>query len=262
MDNLTNAMYMAFSIFTLILALAVSLALFRKADETAKVLMQSNNKYEYIERLDMESFFEKNKENIPKLLTTRIVSKDTIIPVLYRYPIESLTIKIYDKTNNNNSPIDMKNDLEQLFFNAFEKSYKIYRQNVEKTNDMLREGQKGPTDFDKVYKEIFDKPDSKAYLYNVPWANSPSDVQQRVEYYINGIKGFINGVEVDYTDSLIAKDSGRGKYKEIIIEYPYNGEVRQELDFVGNQVYLENEVIQSRVKDKNTEIIYIKISGD
>lgn len=254
MDNLSSAIYMAFASFTLVLAIAVSLMLFRKVDETAKVVMQVNNKNKYMQKIDMDMLFSKNSNDIPKLLTTRIVSKEAIIPVLYRYMIESLTIKIYDKTDNPDSPINMQEDLNQIFFHAYEESFKRNKEKI---------GKEGTTNFDKEYIKIFDKnkdgAEPPAYLYNVPWEHDNSLAQQRVEYYIHGLKGFIKGVEVDYKNSTIAKDDGTGKYKEIVIEYPYNGEVTQELEYVENQVYLQNEVIKSRVKEKNTEIIYIKI---
>lgn len=259
MDNLSNALYMAFSVFVFILALAVSLVLFRKADETAKILLQTNNKNAFMEKLDLEKILEKDStnpsDNKKELLTTRYVTKDAIIPVLYRYMVETITIKIYDKD------VDLDH-LDQMFFSAFEKDIEKYKENV----FIKRDGTKGNIIEDpfnrKYYETLCVKPTTpgtkKAYLYGAPWKYSQSDSQQRVEYYINGIKGFINGTQVDYSDSLIAKDDGSGLYKEIIIQYPYDGVVKQDLDYIGNQVYLENEAIGEKVGSKNMEIIYIK----
>lgn len=258
MDNLSNALYMAFSVFVFILALAVSLLLFRKADETAKVLLYSNSKNAFMAKLDLEKVIEKESENQvgtkKDLLTTRYVTKDAIIPVLYRYMVETICVKIYDGS------VDLDH-LDQMFFSAFEKDIEKYKENV----FIKDNGNKGNTienPFNKKYYETFcvksTQNPKKAYMYDAPWKYSQADSQQRVEYYINGVKGFINGTQVDYSNSLIAKDDGTGLYKEIIIQYPYDGVVKQDLDYIENQVYLENEVIGEKVGSKNMEIIYIK----
>lgn len=254
MDNLSNALYMAFSIFVLILALAVSLMLFRKANQAAQVMMEFTNRSKYIEKLDIEKLIEDNDtdSDLPKVLSTRLVKKDTIIPVIYRYSLESLLIKIYDDKPYNGLEFVKGKTLDQMFYKSFEMSFKTYKSKIKKM------GASAST-YDKEYLKLFDDKKSPAYLYNVPWTNEHSQVQQRIEYYIHGQKAFINGVEVDYSNSLIAKDDGTGEYREIVLEYPYDGVVKQELDYLGDQVYLENEVVQEQVGHKNTEIIYIKV---
>lgn len=254
MDNLTSALYMAFSIFVLILALAVSLMLFRKANETAKVMMEFSNRSKYIEKLDVEKLIEENERDLdlPKVLTTRLVKKDVIIPVIYRYMVESLVVKIYDnKPQSVGLNLIEGKTLDQMFYKSFEMSFKTYKSKVEKKDATNR--------YDKEYLKLFEEKNSPAYLYNVPWTNEHSQVQQRIEYYINGQKAFINGIEVDYSNSVLFKDKGDGEYLEIVLEYPYDGVVQQQLDYIGNQVYLENEVIKEQVGHKNTEIIYIKV---
>jgi len=84
-------------------------------------------------------------------------------------------------------------------------------------------------------KSIYNDNNNKAYLFEAPWTGSTDEATRtRVDYFLNGVKGYINNTQVDYSSSspafkntgangFIAYASGK-TFIESFVEYVYSGE--------------------------------------
>ena len=77
---------------------------------------------------------------------------------------------------------------------------------------------------------IYNKKENIAYLFEAPWTGSTDeDTRARIDFFLNGTKGYINNTLVDYSStgptggSFIA-NFGDKIFKESFVEYAYEGE--------------------------------------
>lgn len=99
MDNVTDALHMAFGVLIFVLALTITISSF------TIVRIAATN---IIDNLDKEKQYTYSYGNDDNILdgeikiedTNRIVGKETIIPALYRAYIENYSVSFYDKDGN------------------------------------------------------------------------------------------------------------------------------------------------------------------
>lgn len=89
MENITEALKMAFAIMMFILALALSISCFSQARETTDFIITMRDReveYSYIETTEQ--------------VRTRLVSSETIVPTIYKALKENIRIEFYDRAEN------------------------------------------------------------------------------------------------------------------------------------------------------------------
>lgn len=207
MENITRALIMAFSMLIFVIAFSYAMYLINKATATSDVLLESITTSKYYDNIEVSG----------SDVATREVGIDTIIPVLYRYYKENYAVKIYDG-----------NTLIQIFDVNLES--KIARAaaytKTGATADQELVSLKGSIYNNNGNK--FTSPDSatRAYLFEAPWTGSTDeDTRSRIDYFLNGEKGYINNTLVDYTkDGGFIKKYGGETFYESFVEYAYSGE--------------------------------------
>lgn len=90
MENATNALIMAFSVFFFVMALAIGMHSFNQAKQTSDIILRGQDETNYYEYVEAEGG---NAEN-------RIIGMETIIPTLYKYYKENYTVLFRKATYN------------------------------------------------------------------------------------------------------------------------------------------------------------------
>ena len=78
MENVADALKMAFAVLSFVVALSIAMSSFRQVREVSQVLIEANDdtyNYKYVEQ---------NVDSSGNLQTERIVGVETIIPSIYR----------------------------------------------------------------------------------------------------------------------------------------------------------------------------------
>lgn len=211
MENVTQALFMAFAMFVFIIALTYSMYMVSALNTTSKTLMyrlDETNKYESMELTDLDDV---NKD----VKTSRTVGIDTIIPTLYRYYKESYSVKILDEDGM----------LMQYFDTTTEGAVMTATNSVNKTAQQ------------KALISLYGTSGTPGYLFGAPWmGNTNKDTKARIDMYISGGAGYINNAFVDYTlEYSTLQNSESEKYvylnyykdrlfKETFVQYTYEGD--------------------------------------
>ena len=233
-ENATQALNMAFAVIVLVLALSISMLLFTRVSETADALAFYSDSTKYYDNVELVKFCTACNEsnsldekfctscNNPfssitddqTILkgTERYVSAETIIPTLYRYYKENFCVKIYDATNN----------LIQVFDVKLEGDVRAaVGDTIAGTANMKTPKHKKNHALDELYNDDT----QKYYLFGAPWLGSTENVKTRVDYFVNGEKGYINNVLINYENNLFYKARmAKSMFKEQFINYSYSGE--------------------------------------
>lgn len=203
MEDAVQALRMAFAVIVFILAITCTFAMINRAKATAEVVFYAQ---------DVTNFYQK-VEGIEKsdLSSERTVGVETLIPTLYRYYKENFAVRILDETGK----------LLQIFDTTVESETRTAVSTITSRR----------TPKQKMLVSLYGagKP---ANLFEAPWSGSTNkDAKTRIDYYINGSKGYINNTLVDYSGN---KQSIRSlqlptnygpeiKFIEKFIEYDYSG---------------------------------------
>lgn len=205
MENITKALMMAFSMLIFVIAFAYGMYLINGLTTTSNAVLASIGEKKYYDNIEVSS----------DEITTRDVGVDTIIPTLYRYYKENYSVKILDKVGN----------LIQIFDVGLEGS--IAKSAAYTMNDK--------PELVALKNSIYNNSGNRAYLFEAPWTGSTDEhTRARIDYFLNGTKGYINNTLVDYskesTTKIFAKQGGfLGNYgdkvfEESFVEYAYTGE--------------------------------------
>lgn len=206
MENVTRAFIISFSMLIFVIAFSFSMYLINKLTMTSDTLLETITTTKYYDNIKVSG----------EGTTTRDVGIDTIIPTLYRYYKENYAVKILDKNG----------DLIQLFdVNIEGKIAKAaaytgtYTGTSDKEYKILR----------SLKISIYNDPDQKAYLFEAPWTGSTSEnTRARIDYFLNGTKGYINNTLVDYERTIgsggFIGQYGGSTFEESFVEYAYEGE--------------------------------------
>lgn len=124
MENAADALKMAFGVIVFVIAMAIALSLLSQANATTREIFYSMDTITYLEQAN-ESQDDANH---------RIVGLETIVPTIYRYPVENCGVTIVRKNNDGNYELIARYDVEtenvasQI---ANVKQYK-YNENIER----------------------------------------------------------------------------------------------------------------------------------
>ena len=200
MENAVDAIKMAFGMMVFVIAMTASMYLFTTVSSTSQVLLYAADKTNYYDNIELTN------NNI----TTREVNVETIIPTLYRYFKENFAVQIYDKEGT----------LVQLFdVNIEGKVRRAAGILGTKTGE-----QKALLSLYGVSNEIHPHPDKNPYLFEAPWiGNTSKDIKTRVDLYVKGQCGYINGTKVDYTANNL-QNFRNSTFIEQFTEYAYKGD--------------------------------------
>ena len=222
MENSARALITAFSMMMFVIGFTYSIFLINKLLSTSSVLLDSVETTKYYDNIEV-----KDTSN-----TTRIVGVETIVPVLYRYYKENYSVRILDNNDY----------LIQLFDLGIESKMQgaaNYIGTDEKEKAALA-------------NSIYNDGNNSAYMFGAPWAGSLDNAKIRVDYFLNGTKGYINNTLVDYSkNGGFLKKYGNGSFEESFVEYAYKGET----------ISTENglETITGSTQESNKIIITYKL---
>lgn len=208
MENITRALILAFSMLMFVIGFSYSMYLINGLTTTSNVLLDTISTKNYYDNLEVSSD-----------LTTRDVGVETIVSTLYRYYKENYAVKIYVKKGS---------DYELLQIFDVNLETKIAKAAAyTKSEDM---------ELVSLKNSIYNNPLSKAYLFEAPWTGSTDEnTRTRIDYFLNGSKGYINNTLVDYSSTGSAfsgdvnkegflKKYGTTTFTESFLEYAYSGE--------------------------------------
>lgn len=201
MENATHALYMAAAFLVFIGAFSYSLYMVNKLNTTANMLVYRLDETNYYDSLDLTELIA-DSDNTTN--SYKIVSIDSIIPVLYKYYRESYTVRI----------LDTNGELLQLFDTTVEGE-------VMTATNLLSSRR---TDRQKALLSLYGDSDKACYMFGAPWLGSTNkDTKERIDMYISGDSGYINNTWVDYSENYLRQYEDR-QFQEIFSEYTYEGD--------------------------------------
>ena len=195
MENAVEAIKMGFGMMVFVIAISATMYLFTSVSSTSQVILYSSDKTNYYDNI---KFKDENKE-----ITTRIVNVETIIPTLYRYYKENFAVQIFNRDGK----------LVQIFDLNIEG--KVY----DASNSKI------PTDQQRALLSLYGVSGS-SYLFEAPWLGgntTKDDIKTRIDLYVNGACGYINGKKVDYTTNSLKSIPNNGFYEQFT-QYAYKGD--------------------------------------
>ncbi len=220
MENVTRALLIAFSMLIFVIAFSYSMYLINRLTTTSNTLLETVGTTNYYDNIKVSA----------GNTTTRNVGIDTIIPTLYRYYKENYAVKIMIKNGSGH-------ELLQLFDVNVERN--IARA-AAASNDVFNKAHpKYDAQLTALNKSNYNNSNNKAYLFEAPWMGDPKgDTRFRIDYFLNGKKGYINNTEVDYSKDGPAfsgtnrngfieycRNNGTERiFEESFVEYAYEGE--------------------------------------
>ena len=201
MENITDALYMAAAFLVFIGAFSYSLYMVNKLNTTADTLVYRLDETNYYDSLDLTELIA-DSDNTTN--SYKIVSIDSIIPVLYKYYRESYTVRI----------LNTNGELLQLFDTTVEGE-------VMTATNLLSSRR---TDRQKALLSLYGDSDKACYMFGAPWLGSTNkDTKERIDMYISGDSGYINNTWVDYSGNYLRQYENR-QFQEIFSEYTYEGD--------------------------------------
>lgn len=235
--NAEKALYMAFGLIVLVVALALAMRMFVQVTETSEALVffsDSTIYYDNVQRMKTcancgtdnvvsekkctkcNTAFSDDVEDSVNNGTTRIVSAETIIPTLYRYYKENFCVKIYGTDASGN--LDL---------------WQIFDVNLEgKVNGSIGDTNVRPTGTDsvssltnKALQLSYNDPSELHYLFGAPWLGSTESVKTRIDLFVNGKASYINNIRVDYRNNPFYQARlDKKKFIEEFTSYSYTGQ--------------------------------------
>lgn len=179
MENAVDALKMAFSVFVLMIAIAVAVSSFSMAKTASDVIMYSK---------DTTNFYDYYEET-GKKEESRIVGIETIIPTLYRYYKENYKVEFYKWTGYN---------ADTGTHSGSSKLYLIDTKNGDKRNY-----------FSVDYE----------YEKHEPWTASENEIKKHLDAFLNGKSYrdvADNSVYVNYTNNSFIDKYSQKKFVETL----------------------------------------------
>ena len=94
MENATEALMMAFAVLIFVLAISISISSFSLARQTAQIIIDSTDReFDY-------TYVSTNYDENGRVITSREVGAEAIIPTLYRAYKENYIVRFYDNQGN------------------------------------------------------------------------------------------------------------------------------------------------------------------
>ena len=180
MENAVDALKMAFAVFVFIMAIVLTINIFGQIRQTSDMVLSLS---------DRTNFYEYVEENDNNARTTRVVGVETIIPMLYRYTNEALSIVIKDQNGqiiqvfDVTIEADIKRNTDANVVNSFR-------------NCVVNQG-----------------------LDWTPWLGNADYIRKRVDLFVGGTSDktvqerTINGTEMNYGEGFL-EQYRNAKFKE------------------------------------------------
>ena len=219
MDDAVTAIIMSFSVLVFVIALTVCMYMVNLVTATSEQILYSSDSSNFLENIAIHD----------SEITLRNVDFDVIIPTLYRYYKENFCVKIMENGT----------------------LYHIFDVQLEgKVRSAASKAVKEPVD--QSLADTYDDKTKSLYLFQAPWlGNANRDVKTRIDYFIAGMKGYINNVEVDYTSTnlnhikVIYDNNINATIQESFVEYNFSGETITTED--GTETITGNEQPESKI---------------
>ena len=219
MDDAVTAIIMSFSVLVFVIALTVCMYMVNLVTATSEQILYSSDSSNFLENIAIHD----------SEITLRNVDFDVIIPTLYRYYKENFCVKIMENGT----------------------LYHIFDVQLEgKVRSAASKAVKEPVD--QTLADTYDDKTKSLYLFQAPWlGNANRDVKTRIDYFIAGMKGYINNVEVDYTSTnlnhikLMYDNNKNATIQESFVEYNFSGETITTED--GTETITGNEQPESKI---------------
>lgn len=276
MENVGDALKMAFAVLVFVIAMWIAFSLLGQANATAKEIFFSMDKITYIEPERVGGSEANN----------RIVGLETIIPAIYRYSVENYGVTIINKDNSGKPVLVARYDTEtenvaRHIKNAlayknnpnialYAEANRIYSSHIDYLVKVLKWNGTG---FDNegtdeiYYNEGLDKKIRELYSYKIISAdNNETDAYGApwgAEYVAERIKTDLTGVEYNIggckynpfkDDGLLKLMKGNQyQYKEYIIEEGTEYKVLNYEDKYGGETQSSGTA-----KTTKLEIIYVQ----
>lgn len=253
MDNVVQAIFMAFAMFVLVIGLSASAYLINKMNTAATAVIRANDKTLEYQTVSYDSSNLKSRNKMTDGgATTRTVSSDVVISTLYRYYKENFAVEIYDEKGLNQL-FDLS--VETKMNKSVSVDYKTYdaEGNIKSIDPLNPTIVSDP--LARAYNKNYNNPDGKSgkhpeYMWKAPWLGSARDIEERIDLYVSSKKGYINGSLVDYSlDGYGFKNLKNKKFTEQFIQYTYDGDTYTDTNgedvetLVGNQQELKKILI-------------------
>lgn len=220
MEDVVQALIMGFSLLVFVIGFSVAMYMFSQVTTTAETLVFYADTTAYYDNVKIDDTKTISDDEEIRDGKARIVNAETIIPTLYRYAEEEFCVKIYDDDNN----------LIQIFDLDLEGKIPTAISDPRATETATQPAQKG----NYAYKKIYNDPAKAYYLFGAPWGGSKEHIKTRVDFFVNGDAGYINGQYVNYKDTRYNKFyqailDGK-QFKEKFISYSWGGETMSTKD--------------------------------
>lgn len=248
-ENITDALMLGFGVLVFVIAVSLTMYIFSVLNSTSSIIFEdlSRGKSVYSVALHENTDYENISPELKKY-STKKVTKSSIIPVLYNYYKEDMTIKIFDRNKN----------LKQVFDIGIEGEIRRLASISSTKLSQL-------TDYERRVKEVFGNPTSELFMFGANWIGSgvlskgeqSDDARLRVDLFVSGKKSSINGGEVDYTSSgrdWFANLPINSTFTENVIKYNMTGDVT-----INDSENYGDELVNSAAAKKRIEIIYTEI---
>lgn len=238
MENAVDALKIAFAVFILVLALAVSITSFNLAKTTSDVILYTKDETNYY---DYQGATGKVQER-------KIVGLETIIPTLYRYYKENYTV-VFKQGNYNYTTGEITNE---AYLNVYE-SFSDKTKWSSSYETLMREKYNITTPSEDIFSFDLDE----EILRYEPWTGSVDKIKSNLDAFLNGAT-YINPVNNEEyktygSDKYLSKAGFIGKYKDAKF-----------VETIGKYTYRtsdEESNLSSLTKDKEKRVIiftYIK----
>jgi len=297
-DNLTAALIMSFSVIVFIIALSITMYMFSEVTSTSEILVANADTTKYYDNIQLLSNDSMQSDSAIREGKERIVDSNTVIPTLYRYYKENFCVKIYDDTedkygisklttNDPNSNINTGKEparLVHIFDLALENEVFKAKSYNKSLNPSASDSEKSEDKKNKVLKDLYCsvpseidnnnwmkyKLNDRLCMYGAVWGSDNKYIKQRVDFFVNGTSGYINGSYVDFEGnplaiSLVASTNGVPNYyfTEKFVSYTYTGESieTEEGDTLVTGMKPKDKIViiytiyDNRYKDKENNIV-------
>lgn len=255
MDNVVQAIFLAFAMFVLVIGLSTSAYLINEMNTAAVAVIRANDKTSDYQTISFDSSGIKSRS---KLDTTsldngfrkRTVSADTVISTLYRYYKENYAVEIYD-TSGLNQLFDLTVETKINSSNSEKLQYeKEYDSDGNVISINVNEATPVKDALVKAYQTTYNNPSNKEYMWGAPWLGSAKDIEQRIDLYVSSKAGYIGDRYVNYKNNDFASLKDK-KFSEQFIQYTFDGETYTDTN--GEDV---ETLVGSRQELKKILIVY------
>lgn len=277
MENVADALKMAFGAIVFVIAMAIALSLLSQANATTREVFYNMDTITYLEQANEEQDDANH----------RIVGLEAIVPTIYRYPVENCGVTIIDKDGQLVARYDVETEnVASQIANAkqyekdkdiarYKQAAKIYYthinyliENLEIDGESVFAGNQKTIEIDNIeyrYNKDLMNRIEKLYSYKYggkTYYGAPWGTQYVAERLKNDFSGGKVAVKIDGNDynvddfgsedDLLSYLNGK-KFKEYIIEVNTNYDLTYYSEYFGGNS-TNTETIQT--SEKKLEIIY------